>query len=268
MDCSSLPLLILDGHAGLYSSSGFSSSYFLLCSSLDSPVFWSLTYPLLLTLSPALRPVRWSHFRNWRPSGAICIRVFLATLCTLSCESSVIFTGALSSFLSVNCIALVLSGSVSVDFLVEHGSCFPLLGKLILQFVVPTPHLARGHAAACPAGGRGSGTRLTPSRLVLPALLPAPSCLLFSSQSWSPLLPAPGGGPVGHTAAVSPLLARQCWGAALGGSGTPPSVQSHRRPRGCVAAALQARLRDGPPPPASFPCSRAPVVLRLPFLPP
>ena len=234
---------------------------------MDSPVFWSLTCPLLLTLSPAPRPVRRSHFRNWGPSGATCTHVFLATLHTLACESSALFTGALSSFLSVDCIALVLSGSVSVDFFVEHGSCLPLLGTLILQSVVPTPHLARGHTGACPAGGGGSGTRLTPSRVVLPALIPAPSCLLFSSQSWSPLLPAPGGGPVGHTAAVSPLLARRCWGAALGGQAPPIRPEPSQTP-GVCGGCTPGALRDGPPPPASFPCSRASVVSRLPFLPP
>ena len=59
---------------------------------------------------------------------------------------------------------------------------------------------------------------------------------------------------MGHTAAVSPSLAGQCWGAALGGSGTPICPE-HRRPQGCVEAALQACLRDGPPP-TSFPTPR------------
>ena len=162
----------------------------------------------------------------------------------------------------MNCISFVLSGSVSIDFLVEHGSRLPLLGMLILQAVMPHAACARRHTGACPAGGRGSGISPTPSRLVLSALLPAPSCL-FPSQSWNPLLPAPGGGPVGHTAAVSPSLAGQCWGAALGGSGTPICPE-HRRPQGCVEAALQECLRDGPPP---LP-SPLPVVSGRPFLPP
>ena len=67
--------------------------------------------------------------------------MFSLPLCTFSYKSSVIFIVALSNFLSVNCITFVLSGSVSVDFLVEHGSRLPLLGMLILQAVMPAPRL-------------------------------------------------------------------------------------------------------------------------------
>lgn len=128
----------------------------------------------------------------------------------------------------------------------------------------PHPASARGHAGACPAGGRGSGASLTRSRLVLPALLPTPSCLLaFTSQSWSPLLPAPGGRPVGHPLSAS-VPSPGGVEAQPSGSQAPPSVQSHRDPGG-VAAALQPRLGDGPSPlPSPL---RVPVVSRWPFLP-
>lgn len=165
----------------------------------------------------------------------------------------------------MNCIALVLSGSVSVDFLVERRVLFSASRQAeSCSLSCPHPTLPFGHAAACPTGGRGSA-----SSDPLKAGPPGSPC------SFLPPLPvlragalfsAPGGGGQWVTRQpCPPLLARQC-GVQPSGGQAPPSVQSHRRTRRVRRAALQARLRVGLPL-YFFPCSRAPVVLRLPFLP-